>query len=141
MKLFCLLLILATSSYAQYGGNKTFYEIINTAKEGVEAVNHLANSINKTIALVPDVTNKLKAIEDRMKSIEDSLNSIASPSYIVGVAAAVVTVSVLIGATFVGTRHMINRYNLFGAAEPYQSPQTNLNSFGREFDSRTPGST
>jgi hypothetical protein len=121
MKIFYLLLILATSSYAQYGGNKTFYAIISTAKEGVTAANRLATVFNDSIPIVAD---KLKAIEDRMKSIEDSLNSISSASYIIGVASAVVTISALIAGVFIGTRHLINRHNIFGAAEPYESPRT-----------------
>ncbi len=125
MKLFYLLLIISTSSYAQYGGNNTFHEVISTAKGGVEAANRIATVINNSISLVPTVTDKLQAIEDRMKSIENSLNSISSPGYIVGVSTAVITVSALGVGIFIGIRHLINRHNIFGAAEPYLSPTGN----------------
>ena len=133
--LWLTMVMFTVSAHAQYAGNNTFHEIINTAKSGIQAADRIATVLNDSLHLVPGAIDKLDAIEKRMKSIENSLNSISSPAYIVGIAASAVTVSVSIVGFFFVVRHLVNRHNCFGAAEPYVSPTrpgVNLASFGSD---------
>ncbi|MBL4818677.1 MAG: hypothetical protein JKY15_05530 [Deltaproteobacteria bacterium] len=128
----------AFTGHAQYGANKTFPAIIQTAEEAVAAANRIADSINNgsqilnntnmlgdqilaavniAIGIFRETKLEIKGLKEEIESAKNTIDEKFSTGFIVGTVAASVTISVLIGATFVFIRHMVNRHNCCGASE------------------------
>lgn len=104
-----IVLSYAITGHAQYGANKTFPTLIETAQRAVSAAEMIGLGINQTNHQISLILKEFKSVKEELKSLKEQFYT----SHLVATGTALTAVIMSMTAAFMVGRHMAKRHTCF----------------------------